>query len=103
MKWRDPNKEIPENGDIVAVLYQHPKKHKYMSSQIMFGEFIKYSGTNTSGFVHSGYFTGTGSWGCYLGGDPSEYADRDFGIAWMPAIEFVMPEWTPHDPWWGKI
>lgn len=101
MNWRDPKKELPKEGEIVAVLYQHPKKHKYMSSQIMFGE-VEWAHDKSSCRVDSGDFTGQGLWSVYLKVSEEDYCD-DIGIAWLPAKEFILPQWTPHNPHWGPV
>lgn len=102
MKWRDPNKDRPKSGDIVAVLFQHNKKHNPRSCEVMFGEAIFY---DDEWEVQSDDFTGLGSFGLHFKITNNKEAGHYIGetpIAWMPADEFIIPEWVPHDDWWDE-
>lgn len=100
INWKDPNIELPENSRNVWVIYQHNKEHRYLSSEIMCGE-AKYSNDRTSCIVDSMDFTGKGSWCIYLTESPSPYDEQ--GIAWCYTNELLMPDFIPHDKWWGEI
>lgn len=106
MRWRDPHKQRPKSGEAVGIIYQHWKEHKYFSSQVMFGEVEV--GNDGSIRVNSYDFTGAGSWSVYFD-EYSEVPDYgtirndDVALAWIPANEFVFPEWVPHDRHWGDL
>lgn len=86
--WKDPKKELPIDGQIVAVLYGHWKQNNPMSYQIMFGE-VEESGT----FVCSCDYTGNGNWGINLRENFKN--DSELGLAWMNANDFILPEFIP--------
>jgi hypothetical protein len=97
MIWRDPRKELPTDGSTVAVMFQHWKQHNPKSCEVMFGVVRCYN--NGDCLVETDDFTGKGNWYVELyGGNKS----CDTAIAWMPANEFVLPEWVPHDEWWER-
>lgn len=92
MNWKNPKNELPTNGSIVCVLYQHWKKHKYKSSQILFGE-TEYSYDGEDCRVDTRDFTGQGSFCINLKDNET--------VAWCYANEFNLPEWIEHDEHWG--
>lgn len=101
MNWRDPKKEKPTDGDIIAVLTQHAKEHNPRSCEVIFGEYRSYDDEDGiyDGFADTGDFTGKGLWVvCF----PNGFYDKDIPLAWMPASEFPLPEWVPHDSHWRR-
>lgn len=112
INWRNPNKELPKEGEIVWVIYGHWKQHNPLSYELMSGE-VSYTRYNDNPMVQSGDFTGKGSWGIHLLEEweakescdyftkGESYRNDEYAIAWIPASEFPMPEWTPHDKCYG--
>lgn len=98
MNWRNAKKEWPEEGSVVAMLYQHNKRHVPMSCEIMFG-IVSYANDGSGYAAFSDDFSGHGSWGVHFGKGCCDYDDEP--LAWMPAKEFPIPDWVEHDKWWG--
>ncbi len=98
INWRNPKNETPKEGTIIAALFQHWKKHNPMSCEIMFGR-VEYDNNGENPRACTDDMTGLGSWYVEFCDKDKEYADRV--LAWMPAEEFVLPDWVPHDTHWG--
>lgn len=98
LNWRDSKKELPKEGEIVWVIYQHWKEHNPRSCQIFCGE-VQYNNSGKDPRVQTDDFTGSGAWAVYFNG---EQVSEDRALAWIPASEFKMPEWIPHDKHWGE-
>jgi hypothetical protein len=99
MNWRNPVTELPREGEIVAVLFQHWKKHKPLSCEVMFGTVGYYPDGKTA-VVETEDFTGRGCfWVCLSNHNPAAFPEDV--LAWMPASEFPIPEWIEHDTFWG--
>lgn len=98
IKWRDPSKELPEEGEIVAVITQHWKAHNPRSCIIYFGE-VQYSKSRESCRVQTDDFTGEGSFSISL----RQLNGEVKGFAWCPSSELTLPKnLVPHDTHWGK-
>lgn len=95
-RWRDPRKELPKAGEIVAVIYAHWKEHMPLSYQIMFGEVT--GGESGQLRAESFDMTGSGAWSVAF--DKGRYGDE--AVAWAPWGELNLPDWLPHDTHWGK-
>lgn len=94
MNWKNPEKDLPKEGEIVAVLFQHWKEHKPLSCEILFGEVEYYDEDCT---VQTNDMTGMGSYNIKLKGK-SMHGENI--LAWISSKEFELPSWIPHDPWW---
>lgn len=97
--WKNPKNILPDADRSVCVLYQHNKKHKYFSTEMMAG-IVEYSNDLKSCRVNSEDFTGKGSWCVYLQCDSDNSLYEEYGLAWCYCDEFNYPEWIPHDSWW---
>ena len=93
MKWRNAKEEWPEGGETVAVLFQHWKKDIPLSYEVMFGE-VCYSNKGDECFADTGDYTGLGGWGVYFKESNTYSESDDVPVAWMPAEEFVLPDWS---------
>jgi hypothetical protein len=96
ISWNDPRVSLPDDGEVVAVVYRHWKDNNNpMSYEIMIGETC-YSNCKKYVRVESNDFTGKGSWAVYLK-NASGYGD-DIGIGWCEPSELDLPitneEWV---------
>jgi hypothetical protein len=93
LNWRDPARELPRPGDIVAVLMQHWKEEMALSCEICFGE-VEWSNDRKSCRAFNNDYIGNGSssWDIWQAED-YEYrsAACDTAKRWLPAIEFPLP------------
>lgn len=89
MKWRDPKVELPKRDQVVAILtFPHKSNEPITSRQIFFGECWD----ENKGYIMNNDSIGEGSRSWTLrpsGDDVYVYEDIE---AWMPADEFVFPE-----------
>lgn len=101
MNWRNPDVECPLRGDIIAVLSQHNKEHVPLSCEIGFYE-VWGDGTEhpeAKWYVINNDYIGMGS--STVSFDKEDYSHCNVVLAWMPAKEFPIPAWIPHDKHWG--
>lgn len=99
ISWNNPKESLPNEGEIVAVVYRHWKDNKNpMSYEIMIGETV-FSNDKKSCRVESNDMTGKGSWSVYLK-NANGYYD-DIGIGWCEPDELDLPmsneEWVKDD------
>jgi hypothetical protein len=90
IRWRNPEEDLPEEGQIVWVVYAHSKEQRPQSYQLMAGT-VECDNTGRVSRVQSDDWTGAGSWAVYFP-NPWDYSD-DVAIAWVPADEINLPEW----------
>lgn len=96
MKWRDPAKELPVDGQTVWVLLAPHKDRgsllkSAMSMEIVCGEV--YSNENVIR-VENMDELGMGSIGWYLVRPDNFIYDESYGIAWLPVEELPLPGWS---------
>lgn len=91
MFWKNPNKELPQEGCIVAVLIQHNKKHFPLSLEIAFGEVQYFS---DSVIVSNDDFIGAGSMKWILRAEDTPF---DRAIAWAYFQDLDLPGWIVND------
>ena len=92
--WKDPKKELPKDGEIVAALMQHWKKDNPRSFEIHFGE-VEIDNKGKGHRINTMDFTGMGSFTCDL--VETEYnGGSDVAVAWAYAYSFNFPEWCKY-------
>lgn len=95
MNWRNPKKELPNEGEIVVILLQHWKERGALSCELYCGE-VEYSNDRLSCRAYNSDYIGAGaaSWPIWQHED-YEYRNSDVDIAkaWIPASEFSLPKW----------
>jgi len=88
--WRNPKKELPNQGEQVWMLYKHWKENGILGFQIMGGEIEYVDPTKKiGGRACSGDFTGQGNWSVYFDED-----NQDVAIAWAYPDDLPLPEWN---------
>lgn len=99
MKWRNPEKELPEDNAIVWVMMA---PHKYRGSFLQSAASIiiqcgtvNYSNDGKTVFVDNCDEQGLGSvcWCLKQPCNPENYRYEDIAIAWLPVDEMIYPEW----------
>lgn len=102
IEWKDPNLELPQDGECVAALRYHWKQCWPLSVEIMFGEVESYQ--HVDGYrvarVNTCDFTGGGNY--HWNFPVNKYFDSDHIAAWAYSKEFKRPEFLIHNTHWGK-
>lgn len=101
INWKDPKKELPKEGQSVAVITQHWKEHKPLSCQIYFG-IVHYDNQGKNPIVDTNDFIGHGSFWIYLNQDEEDdsYTYNEHALAWIDYKDLELPNWIPHDNHW---
>lgn len=100
MNWRNPNKELPKDGEVVWVVTQHNKQHNPRSCEIFCGEVEVYEEENIKDVrINTIDFTGQGCTQVTIGPTVDSWYPK--AVAWCYPIDLPMPEWMPHDPHWN--
>ena len=98
IEWKNPEKEWPQQGEIVWCVYRHNKREYPQSYQIMAGE-VEVSNEGSIR-VNSCDYTGCGNWSVYLKYSNDKYCLDDIALAWCYRKAFVLPDWllkSTHD------
>lgn len=98
INWKNPNVELPENGEYVAVLFYHWKECWPLSVEIRFGEarnWIDDEGNKTIVIENDDFSGHLERW--EFGGNTCETPK-----SWCYAKEFQRPEFLKHDNHWGS-
>ena len=101
INWKDPKKELPKDGEIVAVLVYHSKECWPLSAKIIFGEVETAVNHNGNDMMRANTcdFTGAGNHSVDLipqGWD--EHAE-----AWAYGSDFKKPDFIRHNDHWGPL
>jgi hypothetical protein len=101
MNWKDPKKELPKEGQTIAVVTQHWKEHNPLSCEIYFG-VVQYDNQGKNPIVNNEDFTGKGSYWIYLTQDEEDefFYNKEYALAWIDYKELQLPSWIPHDNHW---
>lgn len=83
IKWKNPKEQLPENGQVVAVLLRHWKEDGPSSCEIYFGEY-----ESELGSVFNNDQIGLGSQRWHLLADPSGDWNWELAEAWAEVEGF---------------
>lgn len=92
INWKDPKIELPNDGEIIAVMIYHWKENWPQSAEIYFGEVESHyyeEGERNCRVVNCDYI-GNGSEAWYF----CQYRMGDMIHAWAPASDFKKPQFV---------
>lgn len=96
MRWRNPDKEFPKEDDRVFVMTFHNKEN-FPGSFTVLGGVVDWVG-NMGFIVSENDDRGTGltqtCFGIDLNGERFCYSRYDLIVAWIPADEFIFPDFV---------
>lgn len=92
MSWKNSKKDLPKEGDWVAVLIE-PHKGRVTSTQVLFGVVEMHDCGCVTVDNDDELGLGCVQYMLYEKDDCNYMHDREHAVAWMLASDFPMPNW----------